>query len=183
MQTNLGDYAIISKAVGLSNERCKTFCDALFGEGIVPDSKIATPHIKAVKDLMTSNNIPLLEAVKKYKDSFEKKGKKDGKPKKGSVDDLMVSDRAIAEKIATTRYELIVSESDALLRKFLSEGIPDQYQSSLMSTLSSSQDSLKQEVFDVCEGEWHWVDDTLPNGSDLLHLSLPPSSLDSPGTD
>lgn len=151
MTTATINYQELAGKLGATNKRLRTIVERLFGD-IDVTQEVALPHIEAVLERIKKHGETVAIACDAYKLEVTKNHQQqhqtqtpngNAKPGKGSITQLLESDRSATKKLTQKRFAAILRESNELLASWLTNGIPeDELSDDLEAAIIDSDDMV-----------------------------------------
>ncbi len=182
MTTTAINFNELSKNLGATPKRIETIFTRLFGDFEVTTEQ-ALPHLKAVLEIIKKDNKTPFDAVDAYKLEIQKQqqqgsknaSKTSDKPGEGSLTAILENDRKTTKKLAVKRYTAIVTESNKLLARMLTEGITEEdLTEELENAIFDSSDLVLDAMTEGIDitGEYSYPQALKPS-QPIAHLLLP----------
>jgi hypothetical protein len=189
MTTTAINFHQLSKDLGATPKRLEAIFTRLFGTFEVTAEQ-ATPHLKAVLEIIKKDNKTPFDACDSYKLEIQKQQqqqtsqatpKTSDKPGNGSLAAILENDRKTTKALTQKRYVGIVKESNQLLASWLMYGLPEGGLSTeLEDAIFDSSDLVLDAMSEVIDstGEYAYPQALAPAESSIARLLL--SSQDVP---
>jgi hypothetical protein len=173
----------LSTQVGVTPKRVQTIYVKLFGNFEATNEQFK-PHLEAILKRIKATGETVAEAVDAYKLEVQKANqpqstttaKTGDKPGEGSLSAILENDRKTTKKLAVKRYAAIVSESNKLLARMLTEGITEEdFTEELENAIFDSSDLVLDAMTECIDitGEYAYPLALKPSGNSIAHLLLP----------
>jgi hypothetical protein len=178
------NYQTLSQELNTTAKRVETIFSTLFGDFEATEEQVK-PHVKAVLDLVKSKGLTVPDACDTYRLEVQKKQQQQGskssfktpdKPGEGSLTAILENDRKTTKKLAVKRYTAIVTESNKLLARMLTEGITEEdFTEELENAIFDSSDLVLDAMTECIDitGEYSYPQALKPSERSIAHLLMP----------
>lgn len=187
------NYNNLASEFGTTPKRIETILNTLFGDFEATAEQV-TPHVKAVLELIKTKSLTVPDACNTYRLEVQKKQQQQGskttaktsdKPGEGSLTAILENDRKTTKKLAVKRYTAIVTESNKLLARMLTEGITEEdFTEELENAIFDSSDLVLDAMTECIDitGNYSYPQALKPSGNSIAALLLPSPSEPTPNT-